>query len=226
MGHSERVMKAKQNGWVNKRSIWIMQAEAYGSQSALETGCNAGALKSTWVPREYPQKMSSLSVLLPQLAVKDISSAWSLNHCHPFNLLWVTLKFDILTFTHREDLPIKKKKKKGVFRSDHQCETEPLPSALLWFYKHRLSREGAFQWVSPLQARSLNPAPYFSNRFRQIVWLLPFSSSHLSWFQFVVWPHMISRFFGQFCNKKDHPEEFQASFYYSSKTTPIERETH
>lgn len=41
---------------------------------ALETGCNTGAPKSTPTPpREYRQKMSSVSLLL-QLAVKDISS--------------------------------------------------------------------------------------------------------------------------------------------------------
>lgn len=58
--------------------------EAYGSQRALETGCNTGALKSVRTPRESPQKMSSLSVLLLQLAVKDISSRRNLNHCHRF----------------------------------------------------------------------------------------------------------------------------------------------
>lgn len=34
--------------------------EAYGSQRALETGCNTGALKSVRTPRESPQKMSSI----------------------------------------------------------------------------------------------------------------------------------------------------------------------
>lgn len=46
-----------------------------GGGSTLETGCNTGALKSATVPGECPEKMSSLSVLLLQLAVKDISSA-------------------------------------------------------------------------------------------------------------------------------------------------------
>lgn len=44
------------------------------AESTLETGCNTGAPKSTPAPREHPQKMSSLSLLLQQLAVKDISS--------------------------------------------------------------------------------------------------------------------------------------------------------
>lgn len=57
----------------------------YGSQKThLRTGCNTGAPKSTPAPREYPQKMSSLSLLLQRLAVKDISSGRSFTHCHCF----------------------------------------------------------------------------------------------------------------------------------------------
>lgn len=64
----------EQEVYMNHAGGW-----AYGLQRALETGCNAGAPKSIRTPGESPLKMSSLSVLLPQLAAKDISSRGSLN---------------------------------------------------------------------------------------------------------------------------------------------------
>lgn len=52
--------------WWGHRGIWF-------AESPFETRCNTEPLKSMGAPREYLQKMSCLSVFLPQLAVKDIS---------------------------------------------------------------------------------------------------------------------------------------------------------
>lgn len=71
------------------------------AESTLETGCNAGAPKSTRAPREYPQKMSSLSATAAagcerhqlRTKLKSLSSFYL-----------VTLKSEVLTSTRREDL--------------------------------------------------------------------------------------------------------------------------
>ena len=54
--------------------------EAYGLQIAhLRLDVTQGLFKCIGAPREYPQKMSCLSVclFLPQLAVKDISVSYT-----------------------------------------------------------------------------------------------------------------------------------------------------
>lgn len=72
---------------MTEQEVFMINAwgEAYGSQRAhLKLDVTQGLLNLSEPQREYPQKMSSLSVLLPQLAVKDISSDQHLNHCHRF----------------------------------------------------------------------------------------------------------------------------------------------
>lgn len=89
VGHSEQVMKAWENGRPNTKCTWITQRwgceEAYGLQRAyLRPNVTLGLLNLSVPPGEYTLRMRHLSVLLPRLAVKAISSDPSLNHCHCF----------------------------------------------------------------------------------------------------------------------------------------------
>lgn len=85
-GHSRQAMKATENGWAEQEVHMNHAAGVRGmwfTESAPETGCSAGAPKS--IGAHPPLKLSSLSVLLQQLAVKDISSGLSFNHGHRFH---------------------------------------------------------------------------------------------------------------------------------------------
>lgn len=71
------------------KCTWITQRwgceEAYGLQRAyLRPNVTLGLLNLSVPPGEYTLRMRHLSVLLPRLAVKAISSDPSLNHCHCF----------------------------------------------------------------------------------------------------------------------------------------------
>lgn len=132
-------MKAKENGCLNKRSSWIMQRGGKRhmvSREHLRLDVTQGLLNLS-EPQGNPLRKWALSVLLLQLAVKDISSRRNLNHCHRFICRGSVLKSKILTSTTQGGFA-DVKLWDVLMRSS--LWTELLHSSLIWLHKHRLRR--------------------------------------------------------------------------------------